>query len=521
VDYIVFDAWGSMPVDAIATHATRKPDAPALIDGERQLTWRQFRERRDRLAAALLDLGLARGEHVAIYSPNSLEYVLASAASRAAGVVPVPMNHRLSAEEVAYVLDDSDAALVFVADNFVPLVERVREGARRVRHWVSLERQRPPWAIPLADLLAREVRAPLAVDDGTSIGGSMIYTAGTTGKPKGALRRSVDPASVLPRLSELDLAREHVHLAAGPLYHSAPGAFAAYTHLFGGTVVVLGKFDPEAALAAIARHRCTSTFMAPTLLKRIVELPAAVRAGHDVSSMQVIVVAAAPCPMRVKEEVVRQFGPVLYEFYGSTELGVNTILRPEDVLRKPGSCGRVAAGLEIAILDDDGRPLPSGQPGELFVRRYSGVFDEYYKKPEATRETARGEWLSVGDVAWMDDEGFVYICDRKRDMIISGGVNIYPAEIEDVLHRHPAVADAAVFGVPDDEWGERVHAAVELRPGAAATTDELIAFARAHLAAYKAPREVSFHQALPRDTAGKLVKRVLREPHWAGRASRV
>jgi long-chain acyl-CoA synthetase len=508
-------------VDAIAAHAARKPDAPALIEGERRLTWSEFRDRRDRLAAALAGLGLARGEHVVIYSPNSVEYVLASAASRAAGVVPVPMNHRLSAEEVAYVLDDSDAALVFVADAFVPIVESVREGARRVRHWVTLERQHRSWTTPLADLLAREPSAPLAVDDGGSIGGSMIYTAGTTGKPKGALRRRVDPAGVLPTLQALDLAREHVHLAAGPLYHSAPGAFATYTHLFGGAVVVLPKFDPEAALAAIARHRCTSTFMAPTLLKRIVELPAAVRSRYDVGSMRVIVVAAAPCPMRVKEEVLKQFGPVLYEFYGSTELGVNTILRPEDVLRKPGSCGSAAPNLELAVFDDDGRTLPAGQPGELFVRRHPAMFEEYYKKPEATRQTQRGDWVSVGDVAWMDEEGFVYICDRKRDMIISGGVNIYPAEIEEVLHRHPAVADAAVFGVPDDDWGERVHAAVELRPNAAAGAEELIAFARAHLAGYKAPREVSFHQALPRDTAGKLVKRVLREPHWAGRASRV
>jgi acyl-CoA synthetase (AMP-forming)/AMP-acid ligase II len=508
-------------LDVVATHAARKPDALALVEGERQLTWREFHEQRDRVAGALVDLGVVPGEHVVIYSPNSLEYVLVAAASRAAGVVPVPMNHRLSAEEVAYVLDDSDAALVFVADAFLPLVEKVRDGAQRVRHWVSLEHRRPSWAIPLGDLLAGEPRTPLAIETGTNLGGSMIYTAGTTGKPKGALRRSVDQSAVLPRLEALDVAREHVHLAAGPLYHSAPGAFAAYAHAFGGTVVVLPKFDPEAALDAIARHRCTSTFMAPTLLKRIVELPEPVRARYDVSSMQVIVVAAAPCPMKVKEDVIRQFGPVLYEFYGSTELGVNTILRPEDVLRKPGSCGRVAPGLEIAILDDAGRPLPPGQPGELFVRRYPGVFDEYYKKPEATRDTQRGEWVSVGDVAWIDEDGFVYVCDRKRDMIISGGVNIYPAEIEDVLHRHPAIADVAVFGVPDDDWGERVHAAVQLHPGAEASAEEIIAVARQHLAGYKSPREVSFHTSLPRDAAGKLVKRVLREPHWAGRASRV
>jgi acyl-CoA synthetase (AMP-forming)/AMP-acid ligase II len=212
---------------------------------------------------------------------------------------------------------------------------------------------------------------------------------------------------------------------------------------------------------------------------------------------------------------------VLYEFYGSTELGVNTVLRPEDVLRKPGSCGRAAPGVELAMLDDDGRPLPAGTPGELFVRRYSGVFDEYYKNPTATAQTSRGEWMSVGDVAWIDAEGFVYICDRKRDMIISGGVNIYPAEIEDVLHRHPAIEDAAVFGVPDAEWGERVHAAVQLRAGMLATERDVVDFCRAHLADYKAPREVSFHADFPRDTAGKLVKRLLREPYWAGRTTRV
>jgi acyl-CoA synthetase (AMP-forming)/AMP-acid ligase II len=261
--------------------------------------------------------------------------------------------------------------------------------------------------------------------------------------------------------------------------------------------------------------------MAPTLLKRIVDLPAEVRARYDVSSMRVIVVAGAPCPMRVKEEVVRVFGPVLYEFYGSTELGVNTVLRPEDVLRKPGSCGRAAAGLELAVLDADGRPLPAGQPGELFVRRHAGAFDGYYKNPAATRDASRGDWLSVGDVAYLDDDGFVYICDRKRDMVISGGVNIYPAEIEDALHRHPAIADVAVFGVPDDEWGERVHAAIQLRPGATLTADEVRAFARDRIADYKTPREVSFHDDFPRDTAGKLVKRLLRDPYWQGRSTRV
>jgi acyl-CoA synthetase (AMP-forming)/AMP-acid ligase II len=507
-------------MDIVATHAARHPEKPALIDGERCLTWREFFRLRNRLAHGLADLGVGAGQHAVVYAHNSADWVLAGTALRALGAIAVPMNHRLTEEEVAYILDDSDAVAAFVGDAFLPMIERVRGRASRIKAWITLGEERRDWATSLSELVARgRDDAPAAP---AAAGGSMLYTAGTTGKPKGALRRVLDPASVLPRLAALDcLDPAHVHLAAGPLYHSAPGGFVTYAHMVGNTVVLMRRFDPEEALALIARHRCTTTFMAPTLLKRIVDLPAAVRQRYDVSSMRSIVVAAAPCPMRVKEAVIEHFGPVLYEFYGSTELGVNTVLRPEDVLRKPGSCGRVAPGLELAILDDDGRPAPTGTPGELYVRHYAGVFDEYYKKPQATADTARGEWLSVGDVAWMDDEGFVYICDRKRDMIISGGVNIYPAEIEDVLHRHPAIEDAAVFGVPDPEWGERVHAAVQPRPDATLRASDVMEHCRAHLADYKTPREVSFHRDFPRDSAGKLVKRLLREPHWAGRATRV
>jgi len=509
-------------MDLIARLAAEQPERAALIAGDRTITWRELRDLRNRLAHSVIRLGLVLGEHAVIYSLNGLEFLIASAGSRGAGAVPVPMNHRLTAEEAAYILDDSDAAVVFVGDAFLPIVETVRGRATKVRHWILIGAERRPWAEHLTDLVAAGSPEPVDIAGGEAFGSSMIYTAGTTGKPKGARRRGMDPGGVLPRLQALDLTDPaHVHLLAGPLYHSAPSGFALYAQLCGSTVVVMPKFDPEEALRTVERHHCTSTFMAPTLLKRIVDLPAAVRGRYDVSSMRVIVVAGAPCPMRVKEAVMAHFGPVLYEFYGSTELGINTVLRPEDVLRKPGSCGRAAPGIELAILDDAGRPAPVGQPGELHVRRNPGVFDEYYKNPAATRQTQQGDWLSVGDVAYLDGEGFVYICDRKRDMIISGGVNIYPAEVEDALHRHPGILDAAVFGVPDDEWGERVHAAVQLRPGASLTAEDVTGFCRRHLADYKAPREVSFHEALPRDDAGKLVKRALREPYWAGRAARV
>ncbi|HEU5197646.1 MAG TPA: AMP-binding protein [Methylomirabilota bacterium] len=507
-------------MDILARHAAAQPGKAAVIDGERCWTWREYHDLRNRLTNALTALGLASGEHAVLYAHNCAEVMLISAAVRAVGAIPVPMNHRLTAEEAAYILDNSDGAMLFAGDAFLPIVERVREGAARLRHVVTVGDERRPWAEPLADLLASGSSAPVNGPEG--LGGSMLYTAGTTGKPKGARRNGGDPRAVLPRLAAMNcVAPDDVHLVAGPMYHSAPGGFATYAHALGQTVVIMRKFDPEEALRTIARQRCTTTFMAPTLLKRIVDLPAETRTSQDVSSMRSIVVAAAPCPMRVKEEVLAYFGPVLYEFYGSTELGINTVLGPHDMLRKPGSCGRAAPGIELAVRDDAGQPVKTGQPGELFVRRYEGVFDGYYKNEGATRESARGEWLSVGDVAWLDDEGFVYICDRKRDMIISGGVNIYPAEIEDVLHRHPAVEDAAVFGVPDADWGERVHAALQLRPGANLTAAEVAAFCRRHLADYKTPRDVSFHAEFPRDSAGKLVKRLLRDPHWTGRSTRV
>jgi long-chain acyl-CoA synthetase len=503
-------------LDFVSLHAQSKPDAVAQIEEDRRLTWRELLARRNRVAGALAKLGVSRGERVIVYAPNSLECLLASAATRAANAVPVPMNHRLVAEEVSYILENSDAVAAFVGGPFVAIADEVRQRAGKIRHWILLDEERRSWATSLDELLEQDAEPP-PVDPAQGLGGSMIYTGGTTGRPKGAFRAASDPQVTLAYMRALGMIHDpHVHLVAGPLYHSAPGSFALFSAVIGGTVVVMRRFDPEHALHLIQTHRVTSTFMAPALVKRIVDLPEAVRARYDVSSMRSLVVAAAPCPMRVKEEALRYFGPCLYEFYGSTELGINTVLRPEDVLRKPGSCGQAAPGIEITLLDDDGNPVPVGEAGELYVRRFGGMYDEYYKNPDATRQTRRGDWYSVGDVARVDADGFYTLCDRKRDMIISGGVNIYPAEIEDVLHHHPAVDDVAVFGVPDDDWGERVHAAVRRRAGHALTGDELRAFARKHLADYKVPREVSFPEDFPRDSAGKLVKRLLRDPYWAG-----
>jgi fatty-acyl-CoA synthase/long-chain acyl-CoA synthetase len=507
-------------MDILAIHAASRSERPALVQGDRVLTWADYAQRRNRLAQSLLKLGVSPGQRVVVWAPNSIEYLLSGAAASAVGAVSVPMNHRLTPEEAGYILDDSDAVAVFLGDPYLPVAEAVRESSA-VDHWILVGEERRPWAEHVDDLIEAGSPEPVAVE-AQGLGGSMGYTAGTTGKPKGALRISVDPSVAMGWLNAMDLAEpDHVHLVAGPLYHSAPAAFAYLTQVMGGTCVIMPKFDAEEALRLIQEHRCTTTFMAPILLKRILALPEHVRAGYDVSSMRVILVGGAPCPNPVKEAAIACLGPTLYEFYGSTELGINTVLRPEDMLRKPGSCGKAPPGIELAILDDDGQALPAGTPGELYVRRYGGMFEHYHKKPEATAAATRGEWVSVGDVAYLDEEGFVFICDRKRDMIISGGVNIYPAEIEDALHRHPAVADVAVFGVPDEEWGERVHAAVLLHPDQAATEEDIRSFARQNLADYKVPREVSFHEDFPRDSAGKLVKRMLRDPFWAGRDVKV
>jgi acyl-CoA synthetase (AMP-forming)/AMP-acid ligase II len=297
-------------VDPIAIHAAARPNALAWIEGDRRWTWAELLERRNRLANALADLGVGGGQHAIVYAHNALETMLAPSAARAANAIAVPMNHRLVADEVAYILDHSDAATVFVGDAFLPVVEQVRAGATRVRHWVLMGSERRPWARHLDDLVAAGRPDQPPVDATQGLGGSMIYTGGTTGKPKGAIRGAVNPEITLRFMQAMGMMHpDHVHLVAGPLYHSAPGGFALFATLLGGTVVLMRKFDPEQALALIHEHRVTSTFMAPTLLKRILDLPESLRARYDVSSMRALIVAAAPCPMRVKEEAIRYFGP--------------------------------------------------------------------------------------------------------------------------------------------------------------------------------------------------------------------
>jgi fatty-acyl-CoA synthase/long-chain acyl-CoA synthetase len=500
--------------DILTIHAAANPDKPALICGDDVLTYRAYDERTNRAARALIDLGVEPGDRVAVMAYNSISGSEVNAGLRKAHAVSVPVNFRLRGAELAYVVEDSGARVVCAGPEFVEHVEGARPDIGSGPLVVAIGDGAAPagWR-RLPDAMAAVTAEPLPdADPGPGV--AVIYTSGTTGHPKGAYRpQGIDPMAVVHVIQLFELSKDDVHLMAGPGYHSAVAAFATLTILCGGTLVIVPRFDPEQALALTERHRLTTTFMAPTLLQRIMDLPDDVRARYDVSSMRSIILGAAPCPYSLKERATAYFGEVLWEFYGATETGFNLVLRPEDQLRKPGSTGKPPAGQEILLLDDDGNPVPDGEPGEVWVR--NDTLASYYNNPEATRRSMRDGFFTVGDVAYRDAEGYYYICDRKIDMIISGGVNIYPAEIEACLHAHPAVRDAAVVGVPDDQWGESVKAVVALQPGASATEQELIDWCRGRIADYKRPRSVDFVAELPRDQAGKLLKRTIRAPYWA------
>jgi fatty-acyl-CoA synthase/long-chain acyl-CoA synthetase len=518
------------PPDILTVHATAAPTKLAVVDDRpdgriERWTFAELNEQADRLANALLGLGVKRGEKIVWCGQNSLGVVRMVHAARKVGAVAVPLNYRLTAEEAQYVVDNSDSILAYVDAEYAGLFAEIRAQIPKVRDVLvyggaPLAGQRDADALVAAASAAEPVAAEAGNTPETPQ--TMIYTSGTTGKPKGAVRGAGNPQQMMAMLQFIGYQPDDVYLTTGPLYHSGPGGFMAIAHTLGNTVVVQKKFDAEDWLRLVDKYKVTTTFSAPTPVRLVCNLPKAVKAKYDVSSMKRFVANAAPWSFALKQMYLADFpGDSLFEVYGSTELGVNTILRPEDQLRKPGSCGKPAPMVEIKLFDDDGKVVTQPRvPGELAVRSAS-VFATYHKAQEKFEEDKRGDFHTVGDVAYFDEEGYYYICDRKKDMIISGGVNIYPAEIEAVLDAHPKVLDVAVIGVPNDEWGESVHAVVVPLPGAELGEADILAYGREHLAGYKIPRSVSFADEIPRNASGKILKKVLREPFWAGRDKRV
>jgi acyl-CoA synthetase (AMP-forming)/AMP-acid ligase II len=506
------------PSHYLDAHALVRPNKVALICGERSLTYAGLNARARRVANALSELGVKAGDRVAVMAYNSIELLEIAGGLSKLSAIAVLLNYRLREHEVAYIINDCQAKVAIAGPELVGVIDQARSEVQGEVVYVAIGDE--AWAgwQRYEDLLANASEA-VPVGEGR-LGSSMSYTSGTTGKPKGAYRpRGVPINDIIRVIQVFELAGPDIHLLAGPYYHSAPSFFVSLHLLLGSTIVIQPKYDPVETLQLIGHHKITTTFMAPTLLQRLCDVPGDAFSRYDSSSLRSIILGGAPCPYVLKVRAIERFGECLWEFYGATETSIVTLLRPEDQLRKPGSCGKVGPGQEVCLLDAAGNEVPDGVPGEMWSR--NPWLAEYYNKPEATASNTRNGFFSVGDIAYRDSEGYYYICDRKIDMIISGGVNIYPTEIEAVLAAHPAVADVAVIGVPDDRWGESVKAVVELRPGASATAEELIAFCGERLADYKKPRSVDFLHELPRNPAGKLLKTLIREPYWKGTGRRI
>jgi len=502
----------------IEQYARSMPTALALCEGQQQLSWAAWDESANRLAGALAAHGIGEGDRVAVRSMNRIEWFVVEAALGKLGALRVAVSFRLRPPEVHYMLAHSAACAVVFDDEDPAALAPAFVGLPNLRLKIGLHAGAPDVEL-FAELLAASSPTPRFTE---KVGGSIVYTSGTTGHPKG-VRKSA-PAdehsrALLRRINEdlkrsIPFQRGDRNLLSAPLNHAAAPASALGTHMRAGTVYLERKFDAESALRVVHEHRITTSFLVPTMLNRIVNLPADVRARYDVSSMRAITTGASVCPADLKRKVTSYFGPCLYENYGATEVGLVTMWTPADLEQRADSCGRLLDGVEVRIVDDARKPLPRGELGEIFVKSPATMAS--YLGEGKSADFSDDGFFTAGDVGKLDAEGYLYVLDRKKDMIIAGGVNIYPAEIEAALRAHPGVLDAAVFGAPDPEWGEQVLAVVERVAGARVEQTELSAFVADLLASYKRPRAITFVEELPRNAAGKVLKHELRAAHWAG-----
>jgi len=503
-----------------------------LISGQRRRSHAEVTDRVARIAGGLQKLGVKLGDSVCILMRNDIAFIEAAYAAMRLGAYAVPVNWHFKPEEINYVLGDSGApVLIGHADMLHQLRDALPAGVR------VLSVPTPPEILSNYKVDPSQLATPdFAIDfeawleqqrpyDGPVLPQpqNMIYTSGTTGHPKGVRRNAPTPA----QSASSERMREMIYglrpaaraLLPGPLYHSAPNSFGLRSGRLGGALVLMPRFDPEEFLRLIQDEKIDTIFMVPTMFIRLMKLPEQVRRKYDMSSLRHIIHAAAPCPADVKRAMIEWWGPVIYEFYGSTESGAVTFANSEDALKRPGTVGRISPGAELRFIGDDGRILPQGEIGEIYSRMVGNPDFTYHNKPEKRAEIERDGFITSGDVGYIDKDGYVFICDRKRDMVISGGVNIYPAEIEAALHAVPGVHDCAVFGIPDDEFGEALMAVVEPQLGVTLDIAAIRAQLKTSLADYKVPKHVEIHPSLPREDSGKIFKRRLRDPYWekAGR----
>ncbi|HZN15500.1 MAG TPA: AMP-binding protein [Acidimicrobiales bacterium] len=512
-----------------ATHAKDHPDQPAIImatSGE-VITYAVYEERANQFAHFLRDLGLQAGDHVSFFMENNPRMLECEAGAERVGLYFTCINSYLSVDEAAYIVNDSESRIVVTSLAKRDVALQLPALCPKVERWLMVDTDAPdggyePYGAAVADY-------PTTPVDNERLGAAMLYSSGTTGRPKGILRPLPDmaPEDAIPLMAAVKFMfgfrEEMTYLSPAPLYHSAPQASVSSAIRLGSTAVVMEKFDPKHFLDLVERHRVTHSQMVPTMFSRLLKLPEEVRAAADVSSLEYIVHAAAPCPVPVKEKMIEWWGPIILEYYGATEGNGFTWCTSEDWMAHKGTVGKPILG-ELRILDDDGNPCPVGTSGTVWFANATNF--TYFNDDEKTAESRdnTGTASTVGDVGYVDNEGYLYLTDRKTYMIISGGVNIYPQETENLLVTHEKVMDAAVLGVPNDDLGEEVKAVVQLMPGIEPGPEierELIAFCRDHLAHYKCPRTVDFEAELPRLPTGKLYKRLLRDGYWEGRATSI
>jgi fatty-acyl-CoA synthase len=503
------------PHVAVMFHAAAHPDKEALVEygehGVRRLTWGEFDATINRLANALVARGVRGGSRVAIMLPNGSEYLIAQQALARLGATAVQIGYRLKPPEIAYILANSEPTASIVYAEYVAAMEDARAQAKLTGPMIVVGGTGAPdtdWDHALA-AASPEVPPKTKGGDG---GGVIVYTSGTTGKPKGANRswKKTGFESVAEMILNVGMTADDRHLVVCPLYHSAAPAFVAIMMSLGATVVLMNHFEPEGALDIIQRERVTCSLMVPTMIIRIANLPEATIKQYDTSSLKWIMSAAAPLTTEAARRFMNLFGRVLWNFYGATETGLVTLAGPNDHVDRPGTIGRALRGNQIRLLDDSGQEVPRGQIGELYARN-STLMSGYHNNDEATSSAQREGFYSVGDMGRVDEQGYYYLESRKHDMVISGGVNIDPREIEDHLHTHPAILEAAVIGVPDPEWGETLRAFIVLRGTQQISETEVIDYCRQGLADFKRPRKVTFLEELPRNPTGKVLKRELRE----------
>ena len=507
-----------------------------VISGDREVGRERIIERARRAAAGFAALGVTQGDAIALVLRNDIPFFEASYAAQLLGAYCVPVNWHGTAAEIGYVLRDCAARAVVVHADLLPrVVPALPPGAAlyvvptppeiaRAYGIPAEDCEPPPGATRWEDWLDRW--SPLD-NPGAGATTSMFYTSGTTGRPKGVRRLDLGPdfaalaAGMAREALGLDPARPIRTVMTGPLYHTAPNFYGLFAVRGGALAVLQPRFAAEELLWLIEHHRITHLHMVPTMFLRLLRLPEVVRRRYDLSSLEWVVHGAAPCPIHVKEAMIDWWGPVVGEYYGGTETGVVTFHNAAEAARKPGTVGRPLTGVTVRILDDDGRELPPGEIGEIYSGLDGFADFTYHGLPDERREIERGGLVTLGDVGYLDEDGYLFLCDRKRDMVISGGVNIYPAEVEAALLALPGVRDCAVFGIPDDEFGELLCACIEAETGAALGEAEVRAFLGERLARFKVPQTIRFEHDLPREDSGKIIKRRLRDPYWAAAGRRI